>query len=95
MAKVKKASAKNSVAALQYCVYIGPSIRGVVRHGQILSGGISDAAAVLADAIERFPLIRRLIVTGDKLPEANQLVKTRGNALYDASTKLVKQISKY
>ena len=40
-------------------------------------------------------LIRRLIVTGDKLPEANQLVKTRGNALYDASTKLVKQISKY
>ena len=54
MAKVKKASAKNSVATLQYCVYIGPSIRGVVRHGQILNGGMSDASAALADAIDRY-----------------------------------------
>ncbi len=38
--------------------------------------------AAAAAAIEKYPLIKTLIVSGDKLPEARLKVKKPGNALY-------------
>lgn len=38
--------------------------------------------AAAAAAIEKYPLIKTLIVSGEKLPEARLKVKTPGNALY-------------
>lgn len=40
------------------------------------------AMAAAAAAIEKYPLIKALIISGDKLPEARLKVKKPGNALY-------------
>lgn len=64
-----------------YC-YIGPSITGLIQHGDICRGTRKKALAAWDDAIKKYPLIKTLIVSGDKLPEARLKVKTPGNALY-------------
>lgn len=64
-----------------YC-YIGPSITGLIQHGTIYRGTRKKAMAAAAAAIEKYPLIKTLIVSGDKLPEARLKVKKPGNALY-------------
>ena len=46
--------------------YIGPSITGIIQHG----------------TIEKYPLVKTLIVSGDALPEARLKIKRPGNALY-------------
>jgi len=64
-----------------YC-YIGPGITGLIRHGAIYRGTRKEALAAASAAIEKNPLIKTLIVSGDRLPETRLKVKTPGNALY-------------
>lgn len=64
-----------------YC-YVGPSIMGVIQHGTIYMGSRRKAMAEAAEAIEKNPVIKTLIVSGDRLPEVRVKVKTPGNALY-------------
>lgn len=64
-----------------YC-YIGPSIRGLIRNGDIYRGSRKDALKAAAAAIEKQPLVKTLIVSGDALSDAYQKVKTPGTALY-------------
>ena len=59
------------------CCYIGPSLRGLIKNGDIFRGSRDDAAAVETD-----PLVKTLIVSGDALPVARRKVKTPGSALY-------------
>lgn len=68
-------------AAGFYC-YIGPNLAGLIQHGTIYRGSRSDALAAAAPAIEKQPLVKTLIVSGDELPEARLKVKKPGNALY-------------
>lgn len=72
---------ERSTADSFYC-YIGPSITGLIQHGAIYLGTRKKAMAAAAAAIEKYPLIKTLIVSGDKLPEARLKVKKPGNALY-------------
>lgn len=65
----------------EFCVYLGPSIRGVIQHGMILSGSKEKAMAFLAPAIENYPLIAELIVPGATLAADRVKVKTPGNLL--------------
>lgn len=62
--------------------YIGPSITGLIQHGAIYRGTRENALTAAATAIEKYPLVKTLIVSGDKLPEARLKVKKPGNALY-------------
>ena len=71
----------DSKAAGFYC-YIGPSITGLIQHGTIYRGTRKKAMAAASAAIEKYPLIKTLIVSGEKLPEARLRVKKPGNALY-------------
>ncbi len=64
-----------------YC-YIGPSITGVIQHGTIWRGNRTAALAAAAPAIEKYPLVKTLIVSKDMLPEARLKIKRPGNALY-------------
>ena len=85
-AKAKKAApaaAKkpDGCSAGFYC-YIGPSIAGVIRNGAVFKGTRADALSAAAPAIEKQPLVKALIVSGDDLPEARLRVKKSGNALY-------------
>lgn len=65
-----------------FCVYIGPSIRGVVQKGHVYIGDRESAWTEAARAIQYNPLIKSLIVTGDRLNEARVESKTPGTALY-------------
>ena len=73
--------AEKSAADSFYC-YIGPSITGLIQRGDICRGTRKKALAKWDEAIKKYPLIKTLIVSGDKLPEARLKVKKPGNALY-------------
>lgn len=82
-----KASAETPAANQEtdtsgFCCYIGPGIAGVIQHGAIFRGTRAEALEAAKDAIERQPLVKSLIVSGDHLPVARLMVKTPGNALY-------------
>lgn len=78
----KKTAAKESDGkAAGFCVYLGPSIRGVIQSGTVYRGSKADVLKELAPALERHPLIATLVVTGDTLPEDRIKVKTAGNLL--------------
>lgn len=77
---VKKKKPGDGTAGF-FC-YIGPSIPGLIQHGDIYRGTRRAALADAAAAIERHPLIKTLIVSGDQLSDARLKVKKPGNALY-------------
>lgn len=65
-----------------FYMYIGPTLKGLIRSGTIYRGDKAHALEEAWRAIEAQPLVKTLIVTGDYLPEARLKVKTPGNALY-------------
>lgn len=80
--KEKKTTTKKSDGkSAGFCVYLGPSIRGVIQSGTVYRGNKSAVLKEIAPALERYPLIASLIVTGDTLPVDRIKVKTAGNLL--------------
>lgn len=70
----KKTAAKDAV-----CMYLGPTIRGVIRHNQIFP---KAAAVVREELANKLPEgAAALIVDGNKLPEARQEMREPGSAL--------------
>lgn len=63
-AKAKKKTAKKSGGA-GFCVYLGPSIRGVIQTGTVYRGDKPEVLDLLAPAIEKYPLIASLVVGGN------------------------------
>lgn len=80
----KKATAESG----SFCVYIGPSILGVIQSGAVFRGGKSEAVASLPDAANDYPLIPSLIVSDKTLPVDRLKVKMPGNLLYENCRKL-------
>ena len=69
-------------------MYIGPSIRGVVRHGAAFSGGLPGRVQKLADAK---PIINNLIVPVSDLADAIKRSNEEGTAVavaYDRISEL-------
>lgn len=79
--EIKVEEKPNGCAAGFYC-YIGPSIKGLLWHGTIYRGTRSEALKAAAAAIEKQPLVKTLIVSGNDLPKARLKIKKPGNALY-------------
>lgn len=80
--KEKRTTTKKSDGkAAGFCVYLGPSIRGVIQSGTVYRGGKAAVLKELAPALERHPLIASLVVTSDTLPVDRIKVKTAGNLL--------------
>ena len=65
-------------------VYIGPSIRGVIRTGSIYRGTRAEVLTSLAAARERYPQIERLVVADSELASAKQKIRVGGNSLSHA-----------
>jgi len=78
-AETPKVKTKGEPAS--FCVYIGPSIRGVIQGSTIYEGTKEETVKKLADAIEKYPLIKNLIVTDKTLAEDRIKVKTAGSPL--------------
>lgn len=75
--KAKTVSAKDS-----FCVYIGPTIMGVIQNGTIYRGNKETVVALLSEEISKRPLLASLIVTSETLAEDRIKVKTPGNLLH-------------
>ena len=69
-------------------MYIGPSVRGVVKHGAAFSGGLQARLERLADAK---PIIKNLIVPVSELADAIKRSNEEGSAVavaYDRISEL-------
>ena len=66
------------------CVYIGPSIRGVIQRGTIYPGSKPKVLAdkSVASAVKKYPLIEKLIVSENSIAQDRASVKTPGSLLY-------------
>ena len=53
-----------------FCVYIGPTILGLIQSGTIYTGSIEEAKSRAAEAIGRYPLVEHLIIPGESLAQA-------------------------
>lgn len=62
--------------------YIGPNLAGLLQSGKIFRGTWAKALKEAAPAIEKYPLVKTLIVSGEELALARKKVKTPGNALH-------------
>ena len=71
-----------------FYIYIGPNIKKHIQTGTVYRGTRAQALKQAAEAIEAYPPVKALIVSGDALPEARIKVKTPGNALYANYRKL-------
>lgn len=80
----KKATAESS----SFCVYIGPSILGVIQSGTVFRGTKTEVIASLSEAVSDYPLIPSLIVSDKTLPVDRLKVKTPGNLLFENYHKL-------
>lgn len=64
-------------------VYIGPSIpRGRLKENAVFNGTFADVIAYLADVVEDYPLVEKLIVPADKLAAYSVKAKTPGNIIH-------------
>lgn len=81
-AKKKSAAQKQPAKVDGFCVYLGPTVMGVIQRGTIYRGSRQEVLDALAPAIEKYPLIASLVVGDATLPEDRIKVKTPGNLLY-------------
>ncbi|MCI9506158.1 MAG: hypothetical protein HFF62_06145 [Oscillospiraceae bacterium] len=65
-----------------FYIHIGPTIPGLIQANTIYRGSREHALTDAKEAIEKYPLIKTLIVPGDYLPVARLKIKTTGNALH-------------
>ena len=82
-AKKKPAALKKPADSGSFCVYLGPTMMGVIQRGTIYRGGRKEVLDSLAPVIDQHPLIASL--TTDRIK-----VKTPGNLLYVNYHKLAK-----
>ena len=70
-----------------FCVYLGPTIVGVIQYGTIYMGSKEQALKTAAAAIEKYPLI----VTSKTLAQDRIKIKTPGNLLYETRRQLTRK----
>lgn len=75
-----------------FYVYLGPSIRGVIQKGTIYPGSRQDVIGVLDSAIQKYPRIRNLLVSGETLVTDRIQIKTPGTRLFTEYKKLVAEV---
>ena len=76
-----------------FYVYLGPSIRGVIQKGSIYPGNRQEVVEALDSAIQKYPRICNLIVSGETLAADRISVKTPGTRLSTEYKKLVAELN--
>lgn len=63
-------------------IYIGPSLpKAMLKSNRIFEGTREEIKKELAEVLEKFPLVERLLVPVTELAEKKDKVKTAGNIL--------------
>lgn len=91
--KKKKPSGKAAALQEGFCVYLGPSIRGVITKGAVYRGTRQEVLAGLERILGKFPGVAGLIVPSTTLPRDRIKVKTQGTLLNNRYQQLVKETS--
>lgn len=68
--------------------YIGPNIPGHLHKGQVFRGERDAVLKELTWTVEKYPLVKTLLIPGEALPVARLKVKEPGNAHYANYQKL-------
>lgn len=74
---------QRATAEAGFCVYIGPTILGLIQTGTIYPGTRAEVLKTLVHVTEKYPEAASLVVTGDTLSEDRINVSTPGNYLYE------------
>lgn len=75
-----------------FCVYIGPSVRGLITANQIFHGAKDEALQQIADALKVYPQIARFVVSNEDLPWARLEIRRPGTLFYTAYQKFIKEL---
>ncbi len=81
----KKSAEKNPGG---FCVYLGPTILGVIQHGAVIGDNDEYAQAMKEAALKSYPLVASLLIPKGRLAADRANVKTPGTALYEAYRQL-------
>lgn len=65
-----------------FSVYIGPTIPALIQQGTIYPVSRDEAIATMQKAVDQYPQIKSLIVSGDTLASDRVKINTPGNKLY-------------
>ena len=84
---------KEAKKAAPFFVYLGPTIQGVIQNASIYASR-EEAEKILADAIEKFPRIRTLLISGETIAEDRINVTKPGTRLYAEYHRLVNELKK-
>lgn len=84
--------AKEEAAKPSFFVYLGPSIRGYVQNGAIYKGSRADVEKKLALQIEKYPRIKRLLVSDLTIVEDRVNITKPGTRLYAEYKKFVAEL---
>lgn len=80
----RKQPVKEQAEKPAFSAYIGPTVSGLIQTGTIYD--VSKAAALqrpdVVRAVQRYPVITDLIVTGDNLATARKNIKKSGTLLH-------------
>lgn len=83
-------SAREEPRGYDLFVYAGPSLpRGRLKENAVFNGTREDVKAYLADVLEEYPQIDKLIVPASKLAAFSVKVKTPGNIAHKYYTDIV------
>lgn len=85
-----KNDAEKSAETAGFCVYIGPSIIGVMQKGSIFKGTKIEVLNEIKYALDKYPSIADFIVDGNELAQKKIEATTHGNLLYKKYCRLAK-----
>ncbi len=72
----------------EFWCYIGPNLTHFIQTGTIFRGTREEALEAAKDAIEKYPLVKSLIVSGENLQTARIDVKKPGTAMHKLYSKV-------
>lgn len=94
-AKRKKSPVKATPAKQEdFCVYLGPSVRGVITRGAVYPGTREEVLARLERAISLYPGIAGLVVPSTTFPTDRTRVKKEGTLLHNRYRQMALKIKK-
>ena len=80
--------------AASFFMYLGPTIQGVIQSASIYAGTKAEVEKKLANAIEKAPRIRNLLISGETIAEDRINVTKPGTRLYAEYHRLVNELKK-
>lgn len=90
-AEPKKEAPKKEAS---FFMYLGPTILGVIQTASIFPGTKAEVEKKLSAAIERFPRIRNLLISGETIAVDRINVTKPGSRLYAEYHRLVNELKK-